>query len=115
MVAACGTACGTFCGGVSGDGHQYGATHCAEHREPLCERCLEVMETFARTGDWEGEEGDPDLEGVRITVCHEPNCPETVPVRSCWCWEHLDVCPDAACEHPAHLCEAEVHFCERHA
>jgi hypothetical protein len=48
MVAACGTACGTFCGGMSGDSYEYGATHCAEHGEPLCEQCLEIMETYRR-------------------------------------------------------------------
>ena len=83
LVAACGVACGTFCGGVGGDSYQHGATHCAEHRKPLCERCVEIMDTFARTGDWVGDEADPEMEGVRFTVCNEPSCPETIPVGSC--------------------------------
>lgn len=45
-------------------------------------------------------------------------CPAVVPPVSCWCFEHLEMCgyptDGSECEHPAHLCEAEVHYCEEH-
>jgi hypothetical protein len=52
------------------------------------------------------------------TTCLEPGCPESVPIGSCWCWEHIHVCFEPIedeCEHPAHYCDAAVHYCERHA
>jgi hypothetical protein len=112
MVAACGVACGRFCGEANYAG---GLTKCPVHGEPLCDECQAIMERFEATEEWDGAQGDPAMEGVRFTVCLEPDCPDLVPIEPCWCWEHLTSCPDAGCPHAAHQCEASVHYCERHA
>jgi hypothetical protein len=112
LVAACGISCGRFCGEES---FQHGMTHCPEHREPLCEQCREIMERFLATGEWAGEEGDPETWGVAHTVCLDVGCGEIIPIAPCWCWEHLRHCKGQECEHGAHLCDAAVHYCGRHA
>ncbi len=112
MIAACGTACGNFCGDAS---YEDRMRVCPEHGEPLCPDCREIMQSFLESGEWEGEHGDPETFGIRLTVCLEPDCPETIPIGPCWCWEHINTCREPDCPHGAHYCEAPVHYCDRHA
>lgn len=111
MVAACGIACGNFC---STESFESGMTECSGHEEPLCEECRDVVERFLDGGEWEGVESDPH-HGVPRSVCQTHGCPELVFDGECWCWEHLTACHVGVhCPHPAHTCEAPVHFCDRH-
>ncbi len=50
-----------------------------------------------------------------LTPCAQPGCPVAVDAFGCWCFEHMRHCPDSNCEHGAHVCEADVHFCDDHA
>ncbi len=52
---------------------------------------------------------------MSLMICMQPGCPVLVDVPGCWCFEHLSVCSEVDCNHPAHDCQEPVHFCERHA
>jgi hypothetical protein len=106
LVAACGIGCGSMCGNVN---FEEGIVRCAEHDEPLCSRCCEIIDEYARTGDWEGVETDHQGD----TLCAEPGCSELLFGTPCWCNEHgYTGCE--GCEHPAHDCREPGHFCLRH-
>ncbi len=112
MVAACGRSCGGF------GGHQPfnpAVTTCEVHHEPVCRECVEILEHERETGLWIGPGSDPH-HGTPRTVCLRPGCPELVLIASCWCDEHLAMCRarETPCQHPAHLCDAAVHFCDQH-
>jgi hypothetical protein len=53
---------------------------------------------------------------VTVAVCVEPGCPILVDLSSTWCWcfEHLAVCHERPCLHPAHDCDERVHYCDEH-
>lgn len=112
-VSVCDVPCGHVCGEETFDA---GMTRCPVHDEPLSDLCRAIIEAEMRTGAWEGVESDPHhgTRRTRRTPCLEPDCPELVLVGGCWCWEHINVCADVGCPHPAHRCEEPVHFCERH-
>lgn len=111
MIAACGIACGGFCGDAS---YHADMEICPSHAEPVCPDCAAIVAHHENFGEWRGAEGNPETFGVRHTVCIHTACPEVIPVGSCWCWEHIDVCDKPDCGHPAHGCEEPVHFCEAH-